>query len=125
MTVEIGDINNKTDQDILDSFRWVCDAIVTKANLICHLHYSFTTMSVYLLFSTAVCKEEKDIFEKILKGLNSWIKDRALDEYMEASLFVKKYEDDKYITNIKFGIKENLNYDKIQKFKAIYKLCFV
>lgn len=125
MTVKIGDINNKTDQDILDSFRWVCDAIVTEANLMGHLHYSFTTMSIYLLFSTTICKEEKDIFEDVLKELNSWINDRALDEYMEANLFIKKYNDDTYGTNIKFGIKENLSYDRIQKFKAIYKLCFV
>lgn len=125
MTVKIGDINNKTDQDILDSFRWVCDAIVTEANLMGHLHYSFTTMSIYLLFSTTICKEEKDIFEDVLKGLNSWINDRALDEYMEANLFIKKYNDDTYGTNIKFGIKENLSSNKIQKFKAIYKLCFV
>lgn len=125
MTVEVGDINNKTDQDILDSFRWVCDAIVTKTNSMCYLHYSFTTMSVYLLFSTLVCKEQKDILENISKGLDSWIKDRALDEYMETNLFVKKYADNTYGTNIKFGIKENLNSDKIQKFKAIYKLCFV
>lgn len=125
MTVEVGDINNKTDQDILDSFRWVCDAIITKTNSMCYLHYSFTTMSVYLLFSTAVCKEEKDILEDISKGLDSWIKDRALDEYMETNLFVKKYADNTYGTNIKFGIKENLSGDKIQKFKTIYKLCFV
>ena len=125
MTVEVGDINNKTDQDILDSFRWVCDAIITKTNSMCYLHYSFTTMSVYLLFSTAVCKEEKDILEDISKGLDSWIKDRALDEYIETNLFVKKYTDNTYGTNIKFGIKENLSGDKIQKFKAIYKLCFV
>ena len=125
MTVEVGDINNKTDQDILDSFRWVCDAIITKTNATCHLYYSFPTMSIYLLFSTAVYKEEKDMLEDISRGLDSWIKDRTLDEYMETNLFVKKYANDTYGTNIKFGIKENLSYDKIQKFKAIYKLCFV
>lgn len=125
MTVKIGDINNKTDQDILDSFRWVCDAIITKTNSMCYLHYSFTTMSVYLLFSTTVCKEQKNILKDISKGLDSWIKDRALDEYIETNLFVKKYTDNTYGTNIKFGIKENLSYDRIQKFKAIYKLCFV
>ena len=125
MTVEIGDINNKTDQDILDSFRWVCDAIVTKTNLICHLYYSFTTMSIHLLFSKDVCKEKKDILEDISKGLDSWIEDRALDEYMETNLFTKKYNDNTYGINVKFGIKENLSSDKIQEFKAIYKLCFV
>ncbi len=125
MTVEIGDIKNKTDQDILDSFHWVCNAIIAKTNSMCYLHYSFTTMSVYLLFSTNVCKKEKDIFEDILKGLDNWINDRALDEYMEANLFIKKYDDDIYGVNIKFGIKENLNSDKIQEFKTIYKLCFV
>lgn len=125
MIVEIGDVNNKIDQDILESFRWVCDAIVTKTNLIGHLYYSFTTMSIHLLFNADVCKEKKDIFEDILKGLNNWIKDRALDEYMETNLFTKKYNDNTYGTNIKFGMKENLSNDKIQEFKTVYKLCFV
>lgn len=125
MIVEIGDVNNKTDQDIIDSFRLVCNALVSKTNSMCYLHYSFTTMSVYLLFSTAICKKEKDIFEDILKELESWIKDRALDEYMEANLFIKKYNNDTYGVSLKFGIKENLSGDKIQEFKTIYKLCFI